>query len=64
MEDRWRLYRRWINVAVENCHKSIDALQETFETEASSLKRLKEEEDLYILKNADVIGMTTTGVWF
>ncbi|XP_068709592.1 NFX1-type zinc finger-containing protein 1-like [Montipora foliosa] len=61
MENRWRLYRRWVNDALKNCYRSITELQETFETETSNLTRLKEEEDLYVLKNADVIGMTTTG---
>ena len=59
--DRWRLYRRWVFDARESCDKNISNLLETFDRKAADLKRIKEREDYLILRDADVIGMTTTG---
>lgn len=60
--DRWRLYRRWVYDARESCYQTIFQLQEMFDKEADELQELRKKEDLEILKEADVVGMTTTGI--
>ena len=60
-KDRWRLYRRWMLDARESCDRNISNILEEFDREAAVLKRIKEREDYLILRDADVIGMTTTG---
>lgn len=60
-KDRWRLYRRWVLDVRESCDKNISVLLERFDGKATVLKRIKEREDYLILRDADVIGMTTTG---
>ena len=59
--DRWRLYRRWVHDACESCHQTIFQFQEMFDEMADELQELRNQEDYEILKNADVVGMTTTG---
>lgn len=59
--DRWRLYRRWVHSVGESCHESIFQLQEMLDYKAEELQELRKQEDYQILKNADVVGMTTTG---
>lgn len=62
-EDRWRLYRRWVHSVEESCHESIFQLQEMLDNTAKELQELREQQDYQILKNADVVGMTTTGAY-
>ncbi|XP_070575223.1 NFX1-type zinc finger-containing protein 1-like [Ptychodera flava] len=61
LQDRWKLFRYW---SFQLHKKIIDALLKTvgdYEREALRLKEVREEIDLDVLKNAKVIGMTTTG---
>lgn len=60
-EDRWRLYRRWGYDARENCYEVISDFEEIFDGKANELQDLRNQEDLQILREKDVIGMTTTG---
>ena len=45
----------------EGYRRTISLFQEKFEEGAKRLKDVKNMEDFEILKNADVVGMTTTG---
>ena len=45
----------------EEYRRTISLFQEQFEMGARKLKDIKNMEDFEILKNADVVGMTTTG---
>ena len=60
-KDRWRLYRRWVSDARQNCFEAISDFQEMFDEKVDELKEVRKQQDYEILKNADVIGMTTTG---
>jgi len=60
-KDRWRLYRRWVYDAQEDCYETIFQFQEMFDNLAEKLLDLRRKEDYEILKEADVVGMTTTG---
>lgn len=62
MTDRWRLYRRWVYDARESFYQTIFQFEEMFDAKASELQELRKQEDLEILKKADVVGMTTTGI--
>ncbi|KAK3584661.1 hypothetical protein CHS0354_001241 [Potamilus streckersoni] len=58
-KDKWRLYRRWIFLYKEYLMEKLN-----FEEVDQAAERLKEaimQEDKEILRNATVIGMTTTG---
>ena len=61
-QDRWRLYRRWLHTKTEGYKRTITRYQEQFEEGARRLKDIKDMEDMIILKEASVIGMTTTGL--
>ena len=61
VKDRWRLYRRWLVDVCEDYRRTISLFQEQFQAGAKRLKDIKNMEDFEILKNADVVGMTTTG---
>ncbi|XP_068745964.1 NFX1-type zinc finger-containing protein 1-like [Montipora capricornis] len=61
IKDRWRLYRRWVADISESYRHTISLYQEQFEAGAKKMKDIKNLEDFEILKNADVVGMTTTG---
>ncbi|XP_068707528.1 NFX1-type zinc finger-containing protein 1-like [Montipora foliosa] len=58
IKDRWRLYRRWLS---ESYGHTVSLYQEQFDAGAKKMKDIKNLEDLEILKNADVVGMTATG---
>ena len=60
-KDRWRLYRRWMYDARKSCFEHIYDFQELFDDQVLQLKEVRKQEECEILKNADVIGMTTTG---
>ena len=60
-KDRWCLYRRWVCDARKRCYEAISDFQEMFDKKVDELKDVKRQQDYEILKNADVIGMTTTG---
>ncbi|KAJ7333532.1 NFX1-type zinc finger-containing protein 1 [Desmophyllum pertusum] len=61
LEDRWRLYRRWLIDVRERYRRDISYLQYGFEAGVRRLKETKGKLDLEILERADVVGMTTTG---
>ncbi|XP_070575232.1 NFX1-type zinc finger-containing protein 1-like [Ptychodera flava] len=61
LHERWKLYRYW-SFALHR--KIVDSLLEAvgeYDRETLRLKEVRQEEDLRVLKDAKVIGMTTTG---
>ena len=64
IKDRWRLYRRWLKDVSESYGHTISLYQEQFEAGAKKMKDIRNLEDFEVLKNADVVGMTTTGKLF
>ena len=61
MEDRWRLYRRWVKDVRERCRREMTYFLFDFERGVNELKQQTGQLDLSILRGANVIGMTTTG---
>ncbi|XP_069808099.1 NFX1-type zinc finger-containing protein 1 [Dendropsophus ebraccatus] len=58
---RWRLYRRWIQLYQMDIRQKIAAYEQEYQDLADRLLELRQKQDLQILKEATVIGMTTTG---
>ena len=59
-QQRWNLYRLWLQRAEKNYLKQIQDKQPELEKFQARLNELREEENAIVLKNARVIGMTTT----
>ncbi|XP_066288836.1 LOW QUALITY PROTEIN: NFX1-type zinc finger-containing protein 1-like [Branchiostoma lanceolatum] len=61
LRDRWRLYRHWAARYCAKYKESIREYEREYEHAAERLKEFQNEEDGEIMKEATVIGMTTTG---
>ncbi|XP_022647651.1 NFX1-type zinc finger-containing protein 1-like isoform X2 [Varroa destructor] len=61
VDQRWDLYRHWHLNYVRYLEKQIDASREEYSEVFHSLKEMEAELDLAILREAQIIGMTTTG---
>uniref|UniRef100_A0A3B4AZB3 RZ-type domain-containing protein n=1 Tax=Periophthalmus magnuspinnatus TaxID=409849 RepID=A0A3B4AZB3_9GOBI len=59
--DRWRLYRLWMNRYRAELRTKAFHLEEVYQNAVERLADVKRQQDLCILKEATVIGMTTTG---
>ena len=60
-QQRWKLYRLWLQRAEKQYLQQIQSSQPEHEKLSARLNELIQEENLFILKKARVIGMTTTG---
>ncbi|KAM4012467.1 LOW QUALITY PROTEIN: NFX1-type zinc finger-containing protein 1-like [Anomaloglossus baeobatrachus] len=61
LNTRWRLYRYWVQLYQIDIRQKILAHERTYQESADRLSELRQRLDLQILKEATVIGMTTTG---
>ncbi|NXE92852.1 ZNFX1 protein, partial [Menura novaehollandiae] len=61
LSSRWRLYRLWLHSYQGFIRRRILRREEQYQAAAERLKELKLQEDLCILKEAKLVGMTTTG---
>ncbi|NXU02820.1 ZNFX1 protein, partial [Buphagus erythrorhynchus] len=61
LSSRWRLYRFWLKTYQGFIREDILQLEGQYQEAAERLKRLKLQQDLYILNKARIVGMTTTG---
>ena len=61
LEDRWRLYRTWVQDYILDCDADWRRCKESYFQYAKRLEEVKEMETLHILRTAKVVGMTTTG---
>ncbi|XP_074942120.1 NFX1-type zinc finger-containing protein 1-like [Phalacrocorax aristotelis] len=59
--DRWRLYRRWLGTYGAALEEALARQLEEYEQSAAKLAQHQLQEDLQILRQSRVIGMTTTG---
>uniref|UniRef100_UPI00358EECEB NFX1-type zinc finger-containing protein 1-like n=1 Tax=Myxine glutinosa TaxID=7769 RepID=UPI00358EECEB len=59
--NRWRLYSAWLTRFKDNLLQRRSMLEQRVEETAAVIKTCNEERDLFILRGAKVIGMTTTG---
>ncbi|NXS19834.1 ZNFX1 protein, partial [Mystacornis crossleyi] len=61
LSSRWRLYRLWLKSYQRFIREDILVHEERYQAAAERLKELKLEQDLCILNEARIVGMTTTG---
>ncbi|GAB0197302.1 NFX1-type zinc finger-containing protein 1 [Grus japonensis] len=61
LSSRWRLYRLWLQTYQGFIRQRILQHEQQYQAAAERLTELKLQEDLCILKDAQVVGMTTTG---
>uniref|UniRef100_A0A8V1A0C1 Zinc finger NFX1-type containing 1 n=1 Tax=Gallus gallus TaxID=9031 RepID=A0A8V1A0C1_CHICK len=61
MNSRWRLYRLWLQTYQGLIRRKILQHEQQYQAAAERLAELRLQEDLCILKEAKVVGMTTTG---
>ncbi|NXC85444.1 ZNFX1 protein, partial [Cercotrichas coryphoeus] len=61
LSSRWRLYRLWLRTYQGFIREEILQHEEEYQEAAERLKRLKLQQDLYIINKARIVGMTTTG---
>ena len=60
-EDRWRLYLFWLRLFQGNCCEEISKRSQEYESICKRFTEVRDYEDLHVLRDAVVIGMTTTG---
>uniref|UniRef100_A0A8D0KWH1 Zinc finger NFX1-type containing 1 n=1 Tax=Strix occidentalis caurina TaxID=311401 RepID=A0A8D0KWH1_STROC len=61
LSSRWRLYRLWLQTYQGFIRRRILQHEQQYQAAAERLTELRLQEDLCILKEAQVVGMTTTG---
>ncbi|XP_006839258.1 PREDICTED: NFX1-type zinc finger-containing protein 1 [Chrysochloris asiatica] len=61
LNSRWQLYRLWLQMYQADTRRKILNFEHLYRTSAERMAELRLQEDLLILKNAEVVGMTTTG---
>ncbi|NWW85140.1 ZNFX1 protein, partial [Rhynochetos jubatus] len=61
LSSRWRLYRLWLQTYQGFIRQRILQHEQQYQAAAERLTELRLQEDLCILKEAQVVGMTTTG---
>ncbi|XP_038052474.1 NFX1-type zinc finger-containing protein 1-like [Patiria miniata] len=61
LSDRWRLYRLWVKRYKDRHGARLVEHRERFEAFSKERETLKAQGDLEVLREANVIGMTTTG---
>uniref|UniRef100_A0A8C3VVW4 NFX1-type zinc finger-containing protein 1 n=1 Tax=Catagonus wagneri TaxID=51154 RepID=A0A8C3VVW4_9CETA len=61
LNSRWQLYRLWLQMYQADTRRKILSYERQYRTSAERMAELRLQEDLHILKDAQVVGMTTTG---
>ncbi|XP_069507285.1 NFX1-type zinc finger-containing protein 1 [Ambystoma mexicanum] len=61
LKSRWRLYRLWLQMYQADIRRRILLHEENYQKATERMAELRRQEDLCILREAKVIGMTTTG---
>ncbi|XP_073708408.1 NFX1-type zinc finger-containing protein 1 [Garra rufa] len=61
LKDRWRLYRLWILRYRTDLRAKALTSEQVYQDAAERLNEIRRREDLCVLREARVVGMTTTG---
>nr|XP_040059120.1 NFX1-type zinc finger-containing protein 1 isoform X2 [Gasterosteus aculeatus aculeatus] len=59
--EKWRLYRSWVARYSEEIRAVIHGSEEEYQNAVERLADVKRHQNIFLLKRATVIGMTTTG---
>lgn len=61
IRQRWQLYKLWTEQFRSSLEEKLKEYEEDYELTCQQLKKITQERDSHALRQADVIGMTTTG---
>lgn len=61
IENRWQLYRHWLQSYISAFEEQAFNIRRRYMDECVKFESIKRQEDLHIVSEAKVIGMTTTG---
>ena len=61
VKNRWRLYRKWVRTISQQHQNTIASVQNEYDQGMKELQELWNAQDYELLREAHVIGMTTTG---
>ena len=61
IKDRWRLYRKWVRNISQQHQNTIASVQAEYDRGIKELQELWNAQNYELLREAHVIGMTTTG---
>lgn len=61
LKDRWKLYRLWVLRYRSDLRTKALASEQVYQEAAERLNEIRRHEDLSVLRQARVVGMTTTG---
>ncbi|CAL8340356.1 unnamed protein product [Merluccius merluccius] len=61
MPDRWKLYRLWMSCYRTSLQEQLQQSEEEYQNIVERLEEVRHNESASLLRNAKVIGMTTTG---
>ena len=59
--NRWRLYRKWTSEIVSSHENTVANIQEEYEQGIRKLEEVRNLHSFEVLRDSQVIGMTTTG---
>lgn len=60
-QQRFKMYREWLKMFLELKSESGEELSKNYNIKANELKELRLQEDLFVMKNAHIVAMTTSG---
>lgn len=58
---RWKLYKFWLEKYINEKEKECMNQQQLLKTQYQEVCEMRTEEDIFVLKKAHIVGMTTTG---
>ncbi|XP_075682935.1 NFX1-type zinc finger-containing protein 1-like isoform X2 [Rhinoderma darwinii] len=61
IQKRWEIYRMWRHKVIEAVRLEIFGLENDYQILVNRLDEQRNQQDCFILRQADIIGMTTTG---
>ena len=61
MKERYKLYNEWVQTYRNRIQQSLNSLQDDYNKSAAILRELRMQEDRWVMQEALIIAMTTTG---
>lgn len=58
---RWQLYKYWLRKLKDHIVTKLKGLQSSYQKKSRALTEVRNQEYLYLMRHASVVGMTTTG---
>ncbi|KFM65147.1 NFX1-type zinc finger-containing protein 1, partial [Stegodyphus mimosarum] len=61
LDERWSLYMYWVQCYMKHLNTEIERDQKCLFDTHAELQEIRNEENVFVLRKCDVVGMTTTG---